>query len=111
MGYPTGFDADAECTSSDEKSDTEGKNETMSSISSNNTGNSTADTSATLEVSTALKRSSDGEMWSLVFFFSGVFFFPLLPEEDGILVRVVGEELRERFQSQICHRLCVTVDK
>ncbi|XP_008943970.1 PREDICTED: spermatid perinuclear RNA-binding protein isoform X1 [Merops nubicus] len=52
MGYPTGFDADVECTSSDEKSDTEGKNETISSISSNNTGNSTADTSATLEVRT-----------------------------------------------------------
>ncbi|KAM7087949.1 spermatid perinuclear RNA-binding protein isoform X2 [Mycteria americana] len=52
MGYPTGFDADVECMSSDEKSDTEGKNETMSSISSNNTGNSTADTSATLEVRT-----------------------------------------------------------
>ncbi|XP_061867833.1 spermatid perinuclear RNA-binding protein isoform X3 [Colius striatus] len=51
MGYPTGFDADVECMSSDEKSDTEGKNET-SSISSNNTGNSTADTSATLEVRT-----------------------------------------------------------
>ncbi|XP_071622306.1 spermatid perinuclear RNA-binding protein isoform X4 [Heliangelus exortis] len=52
MGYPTGFDADVECVSSDEKSDTEGKNETVSSISSNNTGNSTADTSATLEVRT-----------------------------------------------------------
>ncbi|NWU93647.1 STRBP protein, partial [Upupa epops] len=52
MGYPTGFDADVECVSSDEKSDTEGKNETISSISSNNTGNSTADTSATLEVRT-----------------------------------------------------------
>ncbi|XP_041262290.1 spermatid perinuclear RNA-binding protein isoform X3 [Onychostruthus taczanowskii] len=53
MGYPTGFDADVECVSSDEKSDTEGKNETTSSISSNNnTGNSTADTSATLEVRT-----------------------------------------------------------
>ncbi|XP_053939860.1 spermatid perinuclear RNA-binding protein isoform X4 [Cuculus canorus] len=52
MGYPTGFDADAECVSSDEKSDTEGKNESTSSISSNNTGNSTADTSATLEVRT-----------------------------------------------------------
>ncbi|XP_054030425.1 spermatid perinuclear RNA-binding protein isoform X3 [Dryobates pubescens] len=52
MGYPTGFDADVECMSSDEKSDTEGKNETISSISSNNTGNSTADTSATLEVRT-----------------------------------------------------------
>ncbi|KAH0615594.1 hypothetical protein JD844_005046 [Phrynosoma platyrhinos] len=50
MGYPTGFDADMECTSSDEKSDTEGKNETISSNSSNNTGNSTIDTSATLEV-------------------------------------------------------------
>ncbi|KAM6316423.1 spermatid perinuclear RNA-binding protein isoform 1-T4 [Podargus strigoides] len=52
MGYPTGFDADVECVSSDEKSDTEGKNETMSSISSNNTGNTTSDTSATLEVRT-----------------------------------------------------------
>ncbi|XP_023794138.1 spermatid perinuclear RNA-binding protein isoform X2 [Cyanistes caeruleus] len=53
MGYPTGFDADVECVSSDEKSDTEGKNETISSIASNNnTGNSTADTSATLEVRT-----------------------------------------------------------
>ncbi|XP_058279163.1 spermatid perinuclear RNA-binding protein isoform X7 [Hirundo rustica] len=53
MGYPTGFDADVECVSSDEKSDTEGKNETTSSISSNNnTGNSTADTSSTLEVRT-----------------------------------------------------------
>ncbi|NWI70071.1 STRBP protein, partial [Todus mexicanus] len=52
MGYPTGFDADVECMSSDEKSDTEGKNETISSISSNNTGNSTADTSSTLEVRT-----------------------------------------------------------
>ncbi|XP_067164957.1 spermatid perinuclear RNA-binding protein isoform X3 [Apteryx mantelli] len=52
MGYPTGFDADVECMSSDEKSDSEGKNETMSSISSNNTGNSTADTSTTLEVRT-----------------------------------------------------------
>ncbi|XP_051492194.1 spermatid perinuclear RNA-binding protein isoform X11 [Apus apus] len=52
MGYPTGFDADVECMSSDEKSDTEGKNETTSSVSSNNTGNSTADTSATLEVRT-----------------------------------------------------------
>ncbi|XP_048822052.1 spermatid perinuclear RNA-binding protein isoform X10 [Lagopus muta] len=52
MGYPTGFDADVECVSSDEKSDNEGKNETVSSISSNNTGNSTADTSTTLEVRT-----------------------------------------------------------
>ncbi|XP_048368222.1 spermatid perinuclear RNA-binding protein isoform X2 [Sphaerodactylus townsendi] len=52
MGYPTGFDVDLECTSSDEKSDTEGKNETISSNSSNNTGNSTIDTSATLEVRT-----------------------------------------------------------
>lgn len=56
MGYPTGFDADVECVSSDKKSDTEGKNKTTSSISSNNnTGNSTADTSATLEVRIALK--------------------------------------------------------
>ncbi|XP_053229254.1 spermatid perinuclear RNA-binding protein isoform X2 [Podarcis raffonei] len=52
MGYPTGFDVDMECTSSDEKSDTEGKNETVSSNSSNNTGNSTMDTSAALEVRT-----------------------------------------------------------
>uniref|UniRef100_K7FE54 Spermatid perinuclear RNA-binding protein n=1 Tax=Pelodiscus sinensis TaxID=13735 RepID=K7FE54_PELSI len=52
MGYPTGFDADMECMSSDEKSDTEGKNETVSSNSSNNTGNSTVDTSSTLEVRT-----------------------------------------------------------
>ncbi|XP_063265963.1 spermatid perinuclear RNA-binding protein isoform X4 [Prinia subflava] len=52
MGYPTGFDADVECVSSDEKSDTEGKNETSSISSNNNTGNSTADTSATLEVRT-----------------------------------------------------------
>ncbi|XP_035197391.1 spermatid perinuclear RNA-binding protein isoform X1 [Oxyura jamaicensis] len=52
MGYPTGFDADVECVSSDEKSDTEGKNETVSSNSSNNTGNSTSDTSTTLEVRT-----------------------------------------------------------
>ncbi|XP_054853794.1 spermatid perinuclear RNA-binding protein isoform X2 [Eublepharis macularius] len=52
MGYPTGFDVDMECISSDEKSDTEGKNETASSNSSNNTGNSTIDTSATLEVRT-----------------------------------------------------------
>ncbi|ETE64415.1 Interleukin enhancer-binding factor 3 [Ophiophagus hannah] len=52
MGYPTGFDADMECTSSDEKSDTEGKNETVSSHPSNNNGNSTVDTSATLEVRT-----------------------------------------------------------
>uniref|UniRef100_A0A7M4EWQ0 Spermatid perinuclear RNA-binding protein n=1 Tax=Crocodylus porosus TaxID=8502 RepID=A0A7M4EWQ0_CROPO len=52
MGYPTGFDADIECMSSDEKSDNEGKNETVSSISSNNTGNPTVDTSTTLEVRT-----------------------------------------------------------
>uniref|UniRef100_A0A8C5WYJ5 Spermatid perinuclear RNA-binding protein n=1 Tax=Laticauda laticaudata TaxID=8630 RepID=A0A8C5WYJ5_LATLA len=52
MGYPTGFDADMECTSSDEKSDTEVKNETVSSHLSNNNGNSTVDTSATLEVRT-----------------------------------------------------------
>lgn len=72
MGYPTGFDADVECMSSDEKSDTEGKNETMSSISSNNTGNSTADTSATLEVSAPLQSTSDGKVWGLGF---GLFFF------------------------------------
>uniref|UniRef100_A0A8D0BXV6 Spermatid perinuclear RNA-binding protein n=1 Tax=Salvator merianae TaxID=96440 RepID=A0A8D0BXV6_SALMN len=52
MGYPTGFDADMECTSSDEKSDAEGKNEIWSSNSSNNAGNSTNDTSATMEVRT-----------------------------------------------------------
>lgn len=69
MGYPTGFDADVECMSSDEKSDTEGKNETTSSISSNNTGNSTADTSATLEVSIALKSTSDGEVSGCFFWF------------------------------------------
>ncbi|XP_044295665.1 spermatid perinuclear RNA-binding protein, partial [Varanus komodoensis] len=54
MGYPTGFDADMECTSSDEKSDTEGKSETVSSSASNNSGNSTIDTSATLEVGFAV---------------------------------------------------------
>lgn len=74
MGYPTGFDADVECMSSDEKSDTEGKNETVSSISSNNTGNSTADTSATLEVSIALQSTRDGEVRGLVFWFWGFFF-------------------------------------
>lgn len=69
MGYPTGFDADVECVSSDEKSDTEGKNETTSSISSNNnTGNSTADTSATLEVRIALKLQKM-EVWGLGFHF------------------------------------------
>lgn len=51
MGYPTGFDTDMEWMSSDEKSDTEGKNETMSSNSSNNAGNPTIDPSATLEAS------------------------------------------------------------
>lgn len=75
MGYPTGFDADAECMSSDEKSDTEGKSETISSISSNNTGNSTADTSATLEVSIALKSPCDGELWGLEFVFWLFFLF------------------------------------
>ncbi|XP_075435475.1 spermatid perinuclear RNA-binding protein isoform X3 [Ascaphus truei] len=52
MGYPTGFDTDMECLSSDEKSDTEGKNETVSSNSSNNTGASAADSTNTLEVRT-----------------------------------------------------------
>lgn len=71
MGYPTGFDADVECMSSDEKSDTEGKNETISSISSNNTGNSTADTSATLEVKYCIKMY---EWWRAVGFgFGGSF--------------------------------------
>ncbi|MEE6510985.1 hypothetical protein FKM82_031374 [Ascaphus truei] len=49
MGYPTGLDTDMECLSSDEKSDTEGKNETVSSNSSNNTGASAADSTNTLE--------------------------------------------------------------
>ncbi|XP_029467893.1 spermatid perinuclear RNA-binding protein isoform X3 [Rhinatrema bivittatum] len=52
MGYPTGFDADIECMSSDEKSDNEGKNETVSSNSSNNIGSTTTDSSNTLEVRT-----------------------------------------------------------
>ncbi|KAM8934210.1 spermatid perinuclear RNA-binding protein [Pelodytes ibericus] len=52
MGYPTGFDTDMECLSSDEKSDNEGKNETVSSNSSTNTGSSAADSSNTLEVRT-----------------------------------------------------------
>ncbi|XP_075040838.1 spermatid perinuclear RNA-binding protein isoform X2 [Mixophyes fleayi] len=52
MGYPTGFDTDMECLSSDEKSDNEGKNETISLNSSNNTGGSSTDSSNTLEVRT-----------------------------------------------------------
>ncbi|XP_072287351.1 spermatid perinuclear RNA-binding protein isoform X1 [Pyxicephalus adspersus] len=52
MGYPTGFDTDMECLSSDEKSDNEGKNETITSNSSNNTGSSSIDSSNTLEVRT-----------------------------------------------------------
>uniref|UniRef100_A0A8C5PF77 Spermatid perinuclear RNA-binding protein n=1 Tax=Leptobrachium leishanense TaxID=445787 RepID=A0A8C5PF77_9ANUR len=52
MGYPTGFDTDMECLSSDEKSDSEGKSEAISSNSSSNTGTSTADSSNTLEVRT-----------------------------------------------------------
>ncbi|XP_073456808.1 spermatid perinuclear RNA-binding protein isoform X4 [Aquarana catesbeiana] len=52
MGYPTGFDTDLECLSSDEKSDNEGKNETISTNSSNNTGSSSTDSSNTLEVRT-----------------------------------------------------------
>nr|XP_033815820.1 spermatid perinuclear RNA-binding protein isoform X4 [Geotrypetes seraphini] len=52
MGYPTGFDADIEGMSSDEKSDNEGKNETVSSNSSNNIGSSTTDSCNTLEVRT-----------------------------------------------------------
>ena len=52
MGYPMDFDADIECMSSDEKSDKEGKNETLSPNSSNNTGNSTTEISSTLEVRT-----------------------------------------------------------
>ncbi|XP_075691632.1 spermatid perinuclear RNA-binding protein isoform X1 [Rhinoderma darwinii] len=52
MGYPTGFDTDLECLSSDEKSDSEGKNETVSSNSSSNTGSASTDGSNTLEVRT-----------------------------------------------------------
>ncbi|KAG8554245.1 hypothetical protein GDO81_003728 [Engystomops pustulosus] len=52
MGYPTGFDTDMECLSSDEKSDSEGKNETVSSNSGSNTGSSSTDGSNTLEVRT-----------------------------------------------------------
>lgn len=75
MGYPTGFDADVECVSSDEKSDTEGKNETTSSISSNNnTGNSTADTSATLEVRIALKVLKTGVGFGVSLFIGFGFF-------------------------------------
>lgn len=78
MGYPTGFDADVECVSSDEKSDTEGKNETTSSISSNNnTGNSTADTSATLEVRIALKVQKRCGVWSFTFHWGCFFLFYL----------------------------------
>uniref|UniRef100_A0A8D0CKA7 Spermatid perinuclear RNA-binding protein n=1 Tax=Scleropages formosus TaxID=113540 RepID=A0A8D0CKA7_SCLFO len=51
MGYPTGFDADLDSMSADEKSDGEGKSET-STNSSNNTANSTTDSSNTLEVRT-----------------------------------------------------------
>lgn len=43
--------------------------------------------------------------------FSGFMGGSFLPEEDGVLVRVVDEALRESFQSQICHKLCVTVVK
>ncbi|XP_062333520.1 spermatid perinuclear RNA-binding protein isoform X2 [Osmerus eperlanus] len=50
MGYPTGFDADLDSMSADEKSDGEGKSET-STHSSNNTPHST-DNSNTLEVRT-----------------------------------------------------------
>ncbi|XP_041090169.1 spermatid perinuclear RNA-binding protein-like isoform X1 [Polyodon spathula] len=52
MGYPTGFDTDMESMSADEKSDSEGKNETVPTNSSNNTANSTTDSSNTLEVRT-----------------------------------------------------------
>ncbi|XP_005987405.1 spermatid perinuclear RNA-binding protein isoform X3 [Latimeria chalumnae] len=51
MGYPTGFDTDVDSMSADEKSDNEGKNETVSANSSNNTASST-DNSNTLEVKT-----------------------------------------------------------
>lgn len=100
MGYPTGFDADVECVSSDEKSDTEGKNETTSSISSNNnTGNSTADTSATLEVRIALKVQKM-EVWGLGFHFSLGFFFSVP------LVRMVKHkflQLGNNFQTVCNH--------
>ncbi|MGH0122735.1 UNVERIFIED_CONTAM: hypothetical protein FKN15_007066 [Acipenser sinensis] len=52
MGYPTGFDTDMDSMSADEKSDGEGKNETVPTNSSNNTANSTTDSSNTLEVRT-----------------------------------------------------------
>lgn len=77
MGYPTGFDADIECMSSDEKSDNEGKNETVSSISSNNTGNPTVDTSTTLEVSIPLKSVRVG----------------VLLQENGLTVKAVDFRL------------------
>ncbi|XP_060751529.1 spermatid perinuclear RNA-binding protein isoform X2 [Tachysurus vachellii] len=50
MGYPTGFDTDLDSMSADEKSDSEGKNETSTYL-SNNTSHST-DSSSTLEVRT-----------------------------------------------------------
>lgn len=97
MGYPTGFDADVECVSSDEKSDTEGKNETTSSISSNNnTGNSTADTSATLEVRIALKVLKTG----VGFHFSlGLVFSVLL----GRMVKYKFLQLGDNFQTVCNH--------
>lgn len=100
MGYPTGFDADVECVSSDEKSDTEGKNETTSSISSNNnTGNSTADTSATLEVRTALKVQKRCGVWSFTFHCFWFFF-------SVLLVRMVKHrflQLGDNFQTVCNH--------
>lgn len=49
MGCPTGFDADLDSMSADEKSDSEGKSETSSNP-SNNATNSATDGSSTLEV-------------------------------------------------------------
>uniref|UniRef100_A0A3B3QHL6 Spermatid perinuclear RNA-binding protein n=1 Tax=Paramormyrops kingsleyae TaxID=1676925 RepID=A0A3B3QHL6_9TELE len=51
MGYPTGFDADLDSMSADEKSDSEGKSETSSNP-SNNASNSATDGSNTLELRT-----------------------------------------------------------
>ncbi|XP_048875254.1 spermatid perinuclear RNA-binding protein isoform X4 [Brienomyrus brachyistius] len=51
MGYPTGFDADLDSMSADEKSDSEGKSETSSNP-SNNATNSATDGSNTLELRT-----------------------------------------------------------
>lgn len=53
MGYPTGFDTDLDSMSADEKSDGEGKSETSTHSSNNNTLHA-SDSSNTLEVHTHL---------------------------------------------------------